>query len=186
VLVNPLASCRSSLPGADGWWKPGRAVHQGPSGLYNIYSRFPNDLSSLVFFRPLSRFAAPARIAAVLEKASDGLTAAEAARRLGVDPQTVRNWIRAGKLPAMSFGPDGTVVRVDPAELDKLGPTRRPKDEVARRSWTATVIYERIPAPSECDARVDAESMFRESTREAGNLPDVPPSPCVWSPRRGV
>jgi hypothetical protein len=51
---------------------------------------------------------------------------------------------------------------------------------------TATVIYERIPAPSECDARVDAESMFpesmfRESTREAGNLPDVPPSPCVWS-----
>jgi len=63
----------------------------------------------------------------VLEKASDGLTAAEAARRLGVDPQTVRNWIRAGKLPAMSFGPDGTVVRVDPAELDKLGQPVVPK-----------------------------------------------------------
>jgi hypothetical protein len=36
---------------------------------------------------------------------------------------------------------------------------------------TATVIYERIPAPSECDARVDAESMFRESTQSLG-LPD--------------
>jgi hypothetical protein len=38
----------------------------------------------------------------------------------GVDAQTVRNWIRSGKLPAVSFGPDGTLVRVDPAELDKL------------------------------------------------------------------
>ena len=60
----------------------------------------------------------PAKIASVMEKASDGLTAAEVARRLG--PQTVRNWIHSGKLPAVSFGPDGTVVRVDPAELDKL------------------------------------------------------------------
>jgi excisionase family DNA binding protein len=56
----------------------------------------------------------------MMEKASDGLTAAEVARRLGVDAQTVRNWIHSGKLPAVSFGPDGTVVRVDPAELDKL------------------------------------------------------------------
>jgi excisionase family DNA binding protein len=62
----------------------------------------------------------PAKIASVIEKASDGLTAAQVARRLGVDPQTVRNWIRSGKLPAVSFGPNGTLVRVDPAELDKL------------------------------------------------------------------
>jgi excisionase family DNA binding protein len=62
----------------------------------------------------------PANIASVIEKASDGLTAAQVARRLGVDAQTVRNWIRSGKLPAVSFGPDGTLVRVDPAELDKL------------------------------------------------------------------
>jgi excisionase family DNA binding protein len=71
----------------------------------------------------------------VIEKASDGLTAAEVARRLGVDPATVRNWIRLGKLPAVSFGPDGTVVRVDPAELDKLRQpvipkTKRPVAEV--------------------------------------------------------
>ena len=38
----------------------------------------------------------------------------------GVDAQTVRNWIHSGKLPAVSFGPDGTVVRVDPAELARL------------------------------------------------------------------
>jgi transcriptional regulator with XRE-family HTH domain len=36
----------------------------------------------------------------MMEKASDGLTSAEVARRLGVDPQTVRNWIRSGKLRA--------------------------------------------------------------------------------------
>jgi excisionase family DNA binding protein len=59
-------------------------------------------------------------MARVIEKASDGLTAAAVAQRLGVDPQTVRNWIHSGKLPAVSFGPDGTVVRVDPAELDNL------------------------------------------------------------------
>jgi excisionase family DNA binding protein len=64
--------------------------------------------------------ATPAKIASVIEKASDGLTATEVARRLGVDPQTVRNWIHSGKLPAVSFGPDGTLVRVDPAELDQL------------------------------------------------------------------
>jgi excisionase family DNA binding protein len=63
----------------------------------------------------------------VLEKASDGLTAAKVARQLGVDPQTVRNWIRSGKLPAVSFGPDGTLVRVDPAELDKLRQAVVPK-----------------------------------------------------------
>lgn len=63
-------------------------------------------------------------MAIVLDKASDGLTAAEAGRRLGVDAQTIRNWIRSGKVPATSFGPEGsTIVRVDPADLEAL---RRP------------------------------------------------------------
>lgn len=60
----------------------------------------------------------------MLEKASEGITAAEAARRLGVDAQTVRNWIRTGKLPATSFGPEGArIIRVDPVDIANL---RRP------------------------------------------------------------
>jgi hypothetical protein len=30
------------------------------------------------------------------------------------------NWIRSSKLPAVSFGPDDSLLRVDPKELDTL------------------------------------------------------------------
>lgn len=56
------------------------------------------------------------------------LTVPEAARRVGRDPETVRRWIRSGRLPSQKVG---TQHLVDEADLDLLmgtaqGP-RRPK-----------------------------------------------------------
>lgn len=59
----------------------------------------------------------------LLERPDDGITIPQAAERIGVDAQTVRNWIRTGKLPATRWGPEGAkIIRVDPADLDGLGP----------------------------------------------------------------
>lgn len=66
----------------------------------------------------------PTTIRDVLEKASDGISLKEAADRLGVTTQTIRNWIRTGNLPATKFGPPSSkIVRVDPTDLEAL---RRP------------------------------------------------------------
>lgn len=52
------------------------------------------------------------------------LTVPEAARRVGCDPETVRRWIRSGRLPA---GKVGTQHVIDEAELDlALGPDSLP------------------------------------------------------------
>lgn len=57
----------------------------------------------------------------VLEKASDGLSVRQAAEKIGVNPQTIRNWIKSGKLPATQFGEFS--YRIAPDDLDKM---RRP------------------------------------------------------------
>ena len=59
----------------------------------------------------------------LLKRPEDGITVPDAAERLGVDPQTIRNWVRTGKLPATRWGPDGAkIIRIDPADLEGLGP----------------------------------------------------------------
>lgn len=59
----------------------------------------------------------------LLEHPDDGVTIPEAARRIGVNTQTVRNWVRTGKLPATRWGPEGAkIIRIHPADLEGLGP----------------------------------------------------------------
>lgn len=55
-----------------------------------------------------------------ITSADEGLTVTEAAAVLGVTRQTVSRWIQDGQLPAARFGPYGRVVRIDPADVDKL------------------------------------------------------------------
>lgn len=58
-----------------------------------------------------------------LERASDGLSIAEAARQLGVHHQTIRNWINAGRLPVTRFGPTGRYrprARIHPDDLERM------------------------------------------------------------------
>ncbi len=45
-------------------------------------------------------------------------TITDAARRLGVNPRTIRRRIAEGRLTAYRFGP--TLIRLDPAEVDGL------------------------------------------------------------------
>ncbi|MGH9065087.1 MAG: helix-turn-helix domain-containing protein [Acidimicrobiales bacterium] len=47
------------------------------------------------------------------------LTVPEAARRVGRDPETVRRWIRAGRLRARKVG---TQHVIEESDLDALGP----------------------------------------------------------------
>jgi excisionase family DNA binding protein len=54
----------------------------------------------------------------MIEKATDGVSVAEAARLVGVTPQTIYGWMRKGILPAVQF--NGTRTRIDPEELGKL------------------------------------------------------------------
>lgn len=55
------------------------------------------------------------------------LTVPEAARRVGRDPETIRRWIRSGRLPAEKIG---TQHVIDEEELELLlGPTTLPMPE---------------------------------------------------------
>lgn len=58
------------------------------------------------------------RSAEVLDKTTDGVSITDAAKHLGVTPQTIRNWIKRGLLPATQFGPN--IIRIDPVDLDKM------------------------------------------------------------------
>ncbi len=62
------------------------------------------------------------------------LTVGEAARRAGCDPETVRRWIRAGRLPSHRDGPRHLVARED---LERLlaSPTLPLPDVWAATTW---------------------------------------------------
>lgn len=66
----------------------------------------------------------PAHHGRPLERASDGLGVNEAAEKIGVHPQTIRNWIRKGDLPVTRFGADGPGrrprARIHPDDLADL------------------------------------------------------------------
>lgn len=70
------------------------------------------------------------------------LTVAEVAELLKLNPQTVRNWIDQGYLPALRVG---RRVRVRRAELDELlenspaGPSRRVGPSTAQAFWDGEV-----------------------------------------------
>lgn len=53
-----------------------------------------------------------------INTAREGLNITEAADRMGVTLQTIRNWIKAGDLPATHFGP--RITRVAHGDLDRL------------------------------------------------------------------
>lgn len=63
------------------------------------------------------------------------LTVPEAAERAGRDPETVRRWIRAGKLPARKVG---TQHVIDEKDLDELlgDGDKPPLPKAWRRTWT--------------------------------------------------
>ena len=64
------------------------------------------------------------------------VTVIEAARRLGKDPETIRRWIRAGKLPSRKIGLLHMIEEVDL-------PVKEPTDLPA--AWQRTATGERMP-----------------------------------------
>jgi excisionase family DNA binding protein len=81
------------------------------------------------------------------------LTVDEVAERLRVNPQTVRNWIRAGKCPAVKVGRRVRIRRSalegmeSPARL-KSGPRPHGKSE-ADRFWEGTWLAEAARPPAQ-------------------------------------
>ncbi len=88
------------------------------------------------------------------------LTVPEAARRVGRDPETVRRWIRSGKLTSQKVG---TQYLVDEAELDELAAGRGAM----------------LPLPLEWDVepRVDWVRLLREDREGAVSSRRAPRAP---------
>lgn len=57
------------------------------------------------------------------------LTVKHVAAELGVHPETVRRWIRAKRVRAVSFGSDRAGLRVPRAELERLSTEGLPPAE---------------------------------------------------------
>lgn len=64
------------------------------------------------------------------------ITVLEAAKRLGRDPETIRRWIRSGKLPAEKIG-----LQLVIDESDLPGETTVPLP----RAWQRTITGEPMP-----------------------------------------
>lgn len=68
------------------------------------------------------------------------LTVPEAARRVDRDPETIRRWIRAGKLPARKVG---TQHVIEEADLDEL--TRDDEELPVPEAWKRTRSGDPMP-----------------------------------------
>lgn len=68
------------------------------------------------------------------------LTVPEVARRLGRNPETVRRWIREGKLPARKVGTQHVIEEGDLAALDPAG-----RRSALPAAWRRTVTGEPMP-----------------------------------------
>jgi excisionase family DNA binding protein len=74
------------------------------------------------------------------------MTVAEVAATLKLNPQTIRNWIDAGKLPAHRLG---RRVRVRRSDFDQLIHASHSGSETPTRSAPPTTIWDGvIPAPA--------------------------------------
>jgi excisionase family DNA binding protein len=92
------------------------------------------------------------------------LTVAEIAELLKMNPQSIRNWIDAGKLPAYRVGRRVRVSRADFDALINSGRTTRAVPEVTAHSFTAQDFWsgERMP-----DQAVNEASRSRQTALQA-------------------
>jgi excisionase family DNA binding protein len=70
------------------------------------------------------------------------LTVPEAARRVQKNPETVRRWIREGKLPATKVG---TQHVIDEADLERVGHGTEAKMTPVPKEWRRTATGEPMP-----------------------------------------
>ena len=80
------------------------------------------------------------------------LTVPEAARRVGRNPETVRRWIREGRLAARKVGTQHVIEEHD---LDALDPTQRRSALPA--TWRRTITGEPMPDVVDAVRRSRAE-----------------------------
>jgi excisionase family DNA binding protein len=64
------------------------------------------------------------------------LTVPEAARRVGRDPETVRRWIRSGKLRSQKVGTQHLIDEDDLDQFGRDGSPPHPKAWRRARTWT--------------------------------------------------
>ena len=69
------------------------------------------------------------------------LTVPQAARRTGRNPETIRRWIREGKLPARKVGTQHVIEEQDLADVAAPGEDRLPLPE----AWRTTLTGEPMP-----------------------------------------
>lgn len=72
------------------------------------------------------------------------LSVADVARRLGRNPETVRRWIRSGRLKARKIGTQHFVEEVDLGELTETDTTALPPELTLMADGSAMPPWERI------------------------------------------
>jgi excisionase family DNA binding protein len=98
--------------------------------------------------------------------ASDFLTVDDVAKRLKLNPQTVRRWIRRGLLPAAKLGGKEWRVRMEDLERVTVGPVAdRRRGEAAALRLLA--LRERLAGGSPTLAEILAESRAELERRGA-------------------